>query len=260
MKGHSFLTIERPPFTIYKYQRLDSTNTYVKEHVSEIAEMSVIWAEQQTAGKGRFERRWSSAAGKDLTVTMLLPLEKLETDLRPNIPQICALAIAMLLEEYGLEARIKWPNDVLVQGKKICGILCEVVEQDGKPCAVLGVGLNVNRDSESLISIKQPATSMRIELGYSVSRENLLFSLLNSITAFYNKLCNSGFGPCHAAIAQRLAFVNDQTTVADGSQKYRGRILGLNPDGTLRFGCTDGSERTLYAGEVSFNTRRATCT
>ena len=131
-------------YTIYKYAKLDSTNEFLRKHCSSLADYSVIWADEQTHGRGRFTRAWNSVPSQDLTFSILLPLTSLEQKLRQNITQIAALSVAQLLEVYGLKPSVKWPNDVLVQGKKISGILCEVVESNKNVYGILGIGLNVD--------------------------------------------------------------------------------------------------------------------
>ena len=117
-------------YTIYKYDKLDSTNAFLKQHCANLPDFSVIWADEQTHGRGRFTRIWNSEPCQDLTFSLLLPLTSLEQKLRQNITQIAALSVAQMLEGYGLKPSVKWPNDVLIQGKKISGILCEITETD----------------------------------------------------------------------------------------------------------------------------------
>jgi len=148
-------------YTIYKYTKLESTNAFLKQHCSTLPDYSVIWAEEQIHGRGRFTRVWNSEPGQDLTFSLLLPLTSLEQRLRQNITQTAALSVARLLEGYGLKPSIKWPNDVLVDGGKISGILCEVVESDENAYAILGIGLNINSTEESLAGLDYPATSLR---------------------------------------------------------------------------------------------------
>ena len=103
-------------YTIHKYNKLDSTNTFLRQHCMDLQDYAVIWAEEQTHGRGRFNRIWYSSPGKDLTFSILLPLESRVSKLRHNITQITALSVARLLEDYGLKPHIKWPNDVLIHG------------------------------------------------------------------------------------------------------------------------------------------------
>ena len=102
-----------------------------------------------------------------------MPLTSLEHKLRQNITQIAALSVAQLLEVYDLKPSVKWPNDVLVQGKKISGILCEIVKSNKNVYGILGIGLNVNSMKESLAFIGISATSLRCELHHKVIRLEL---------------------------------------------------------------------------------------
>jgi len=240
------------PYVIYTYDTLDSTNTFLKQHIRDFKEYSVIWAHNQTAGRGRFERRWSSASGKDLTFSVLVPLKGLKKQLWQNIPQITASAISGTLLEYELENLIKWPNDILVAGKKICGILCETIEADRSWYAVLGVGLNVNSTRDELEHVGLPATSLYIELGKSIPLDGLIARLVDRMLMCFGELRALGFAPFRKRLKERLAWLNEQKTVVDGNLRFTGCIADINPDGTLLFRCDDGTSKTLCSGEIRF--------
>ena len=241
-------------YTIYKYASLDSTNEFLRQHCSTLADYSVIWANEQTHGRGRFTRVWNSVPGQDLTFSILLPLTPLEHKLRHNITQIAALSVAQLLEVYGLKPSVKWPNDVLVQGKKISGILCEVVESNKNVYGILGIGLNVNSMEESLAFVDIPATSLRCELRQKVIRLELLKKLLEIIINCFNVLCQSGFTQNRLELKKRLAFINEQIVFTDvKKESYSGRIIDLNDDGTLLFECEKRGIISLNSGEIAFN-------
>lgn len=243
-------------YTMHRYRVLSSTNTFLKEHLEEFTEFSVIWAEEQTAGRGRFTRIWTSAAGKDLTFSMLLPLNNMEKDRWPNIPQVAALAVAEIIERHGLAAKIKWPNDVLVNQKKICGILCESVKRKGKYNAVLGIGVNVNSSQEALADIPVPATSLSQELNTIVPLEPLCLNFIDVTVQYFLELSQIGFIQFRERILERLAYRNEKKEFVDGNKKYTGFIRDINPDGTLQFELADGSIMTLCAGEISFSGNR----
>ena len=241
-------------YTIYKYASLDSTNSFLRQHYSTLADYSVIWANEQTHGRGRFTRIWNSAPGQDLTFSILLPLTSLEHKLRQNITQIAALSVAQLLEDYGLKPSVKWPNDVLLQGKKISGMLCEIVQSNKKIYGILGVGLNVNSTEESLAFIGIPATSLRCELHHKVIRLELFKKLLEIIINCFNVLCQSGFEQNRLELKKRLAFINEQIVFKDIKQEsYSGRIIDLNDDGTLLFECEKRGIISLNSGEIALN-------
>jgi len=241
-------------YTIYKYLKLDSTNAFLKQHCSSLPDYSVIWAEEQSHGRGRFDRLWNSVPSQDLTFSLLLPLAPLEQKLRQNITQVAALSVALLLESYGLKPSVKWPNDVLVQGKKISGILCEVVKSDERVCGILGVGLNVNSTEKFLAGLDIPATSLCCELHQSVILSKILENLLEIFINCFKVLCLYGFTQYRLEIKKRLAFVNERIFFTDAKQdSYAGRIIGLNDDGTLLFECEKRGVISLRSGEIVFN-------
>ncbi len=214
---------------------------------------SVIWADVQTHGRGRFTRIWNSEPGRDLTFSLLLPLTSLEPKLRQNITQIAALAVAQMLEGYGLKPSVKWPNDVLIQRKKISGILCEIIKTDEKVFGVLGIGINVNSTDQFLASIDLPATSLRCELHHKIERQDLLKKLLEIIINCFNVLCQTGFTQNREEIIKRLAFINEHIIFTDVKQdSYSGKIIDLNDDGSLLFECEKRGIISLNSGEITF--------
>ncbi len=245
---------DKTVYTIYKYEKMDSTNAFLKQHCASLPDYSVIWADEQTDGKGRFTRIWNSQPGLDLTFSILLPLTSLEQKRRQNITQIAALSVAQMLEGYGLKPSVKWPNDVLIQGKKISGILCEVTETEEKICGVLGIGINVNNTEKFLAGLDIPATSLRSELHHKVVRQDLLKKLLEIIINCFIVLCQSGFTQKRQEIKKRLAYINEQIVFTDVKQdSYSGRIIDLNDDGTLLFECEKRGIISLNSGEIAFN-------
>ncbi|GAX59355.1 biotin-(acetyl-CoA carboxylase) ligase [Candidatus Scalindua japonica] len=245
---------DKEAYTIYKYAELNSTNAFLKQHYAELPDFSVIWADKQTCGRGRFTRIWNSEPGQDLTFSLLLPLTTLEQERRQNLTQIAALSIAQLLEGYGLKPSVKWPNDVLIEGKKISGILCEITATEKRVCGVLGIGININSTDKSLTGIDIPATSLRSELRHKVVRKILLEKLLEIIINCFNVLCQTGFSQNRQEIKKRLAFVNEHIIFTDVKQNsYSGKIIDLNDDGTLLFKCEKRGIISLNSGEIEFH-------
>jgi BirA family biotin operon repressor/biotin-[acetyl-CoA-carboxylase] ligase len=245
---------DKTVYTIYKYAKLDSTNAFLKQHCSTLPDYSVIWADEQTQGRGRFARIWNSEPGLDLTFSILLPLTSLEQKLRQNITQIAALSVAQMIEGYDLKPSVKWPNDVLIQGKKISGILCEITETDERVCGVLGIGINVNSTEKFLDSLDLPAASLRCELHHKIERQDLLTKLLEIIINCFNVLCQTGFNQNRQEIKKRLAFINEHIIFTDVNQdSYSGKIIDLNDDGTLLFECEKRGVISLNSGEIAFH-------
>ncbi len=253
-KEPEIVRTDKTIYTIYKYAELDSTNAFLKLHCSALPDYSVIWADEQTDGRGRFTRIWNSQPGLDLTFSILLPLTSLEQKLRQNITQITALSVAQMLEGYGLKPSVKWPNDVLIQGKKISGILCEIIETDKRVCGVLGIGINVNSTEKFLAGIDLPATSLSCELHHKVVRQVLLEKLLEIIINCFNVLCQNGFTQNRQEIKKRLAFIYEYIIFTDVKQdSYSGKIIDLNDDGTLLFECEKRGVISLNSGEIAFH-------
>lgn len=245
---------DKTVYTIYKYAKLDSTNAFLKQYCTTLPDFSVIWADEQTQGRGRFTRTWNSEPGLDMTFSLLLPLTTLEQKLIQNITQVSALSIAQMLEGYGLKPSVKWPNDVLIQGKKLSGILCEITKTDDRVLGVLGIGINVNSTNKFLDSIDIPATSLRCELRHKVARQVLLEKLLEIIINCFNVLSQTGFKQNRQEIKKRLAFINEYITYTDMKQNsYTGKIIDLNDDGTLLIKCDKRGIISLNSGEIAFH-------
>ncbi len=128
-------------------EETESTNTYLKQNCATLPEWYTLRAHRQTAGRGRFSRVWISRPGEDLTFSTLVPISERLQEYLLNIPQISALAVRKSLKNEGLDVKIKWPNDILVENRKIAGILVEGVFQKGVKYIGVGIGLNVNSRS-----------------------------------------------------------------------------------------------------------------
>ena len=154
---------------IKEFPSLDSTNTWAKKHINELDPtcMNVILAEEQTGGRGQFDRKWLSTKGKGLYVTYAFITEGGEA--LKQLPLKFASVIVDLLKVYGIQARIKEPNDIFVGEKKIAGILTEARE----PWCFVGIGLNLSYTKEELEVLDQPATSVFIETSKSPKAQEI---------------------------------------------------------------------------------------
>lgn len=239
-------------FHIFRFDKLLSTNEHLKKHLEKYDPNTIIWADEQEKGRGRFERTWLSAKEKDLTFSILLLLDKNSIDYWKNITQVTSLAIVEELEKNNLAVKIKWPNDVIVNDKKVCGILCELVELNGSNYGILGIGLNVNSNRKKIDIIDQPATSIYLELNKELNREELLKKVSTSIIEKISILMESGFSIFKDSIMEKLAWLGEYKVIEDGSKEYEGKIIGLNNDGTLKFQYTNGAIVNLISGEIRF--------
>lgn len=158
----------------HHFESIDSTNKWAKDHAKDLDphKLHCISADKQTAGYGRFGRKWICHVG-NLFVSLFFHIQK-EEALLPNMAQIFALSCAKALQKQGIQLLIKWPNDLIFQGKKLAGILVETVRFDNSHAVVLGLGMNVNSPIESDL----PTISLKELSGKNWKIKNLMQSLL----------------------------------------------------------------------------------
>ena len=232
-------------------EQVDSTNTWVKEHYKNFdhSHITRITADEQVKGRGRFNREWISPKGGNIYLTYFFTTPKGEMDLN-NLAQILSLSIAKLLDKEGLKPQIKWPNDVLINGKKIAGILCETLDLGEHFGVILGIGINVNMDQETLDAIDQPATSLRIETEKPLSKE----SLINTLEAFFLEdlrlYQQEGFNPFYKIYEDLLTHKGKPITLEQNGHFITGTLHSLNPDGRLNLLLPSGEIKTFSSGEI----------
>ncbi|MBI2912784.1 MAG: biotin--[acetyl-CoA-carboxylase] ligase [Chloroflexi bacterium] len=211
-------------------------------------EGTAVLAEEQTAGRGRLGRSWASPAGTNLYLTIVLrpTVERLR-----SLSIVAPLAVAEAVEETtGLSPGIKWPNDVLIRGRKLAGILIEN-ELAGRSVrySLVGIGLNVNLDVARVPEIAGIATSLRRELGREVSRGDVLAALLNRFEALY---LQAPEGPAVLdAWRSRLETLGRQVRATFGRQVEEGLAEDVDAEGSLILRRPDGSRVSIAAGEVT---------
>jgi BirA family biotin operon repressor/biotin-[acetyl-CoA-carboxylase] ligase len=230
------------------YPSLPSTNDVAKQKARQGAkEGTVIVAEEQTAGRGRIKRRWLSPRGS-IALSMILypPLAYL-----PSLIMVASLAVARSIEQVtNLKAKIKWPNDVLVNDKKICGILVESDVRGNKvDYAVIGIGLNVNLKLSEFPQIAPMATSLSRELGREVSRREVIRSLLAEAEKLY--LALAAGDSVFKEWRDNLVTLGQKVQVSSGAVTYRGIAESVAPDGSLLLRQPDGSLLKIVAGDVT---------
>ena len=242
---------------IYYLEETGSTNTDAKRLAEEGAvHGTVIVADKQNAGRGRRGRIWQSPAGKDIYFTLILKPDFLP-DKASGLTLVMALAVTQAIEKYtGIKAEIKWPNDVVVNGKKVCGILTEMkVEKDRIGHVVIGVGINVNKtDSPEEIpeDIKGVATSLFLESGRTIERARLLQEVLLAFEGCYEKFERDlSLQSLLEEYNSHLVNLNRQVRVLDPKGEWEGIARGINAYGELLVETLDGQLAEVYAGEVS---------
>ena len=241
-----------PGGEIYCYDSVDSTNEEAKRAVGYAPDRSVFVANQQTAGKGRRGRTWISPKGEDLFFSLLL---------RPDIPPesasmltlVAAMAAAEVAKRYSREScQIKWPNDIVLHNRKICGILTEMGAEMGEiSYVIIGVGFNLNRMEfeEDIVSM---ATSIRKETGERITRAAFLADFLAEFMKRFEIFLREGdLRPFVKEYDSHLINVGKEVKIVSRQGTRIRTALGINEKGELRIQDELGREETVFTGEVS---------
>jgi BirA family biotin operon repressor/biotin-[acetyl-CoA-carboxylase] ligase len=178
------------------FSSIDSTNSWAKLHLHEFDrnKITIITADGQTAGRGQFERKWMSPTGKNIYASFCFFMDNGRSDV-VNIPQILAITVVKALESFGFQVKIKWPNDLILLGKKVGGILCETTTIGEKLGVVLGLGLNVNMELDQLKKIDQPATSLAQEKGSDMDPKVVFEAISDLFGTNIEIFLKEGFAP-----------------------------------------------------------------
>ena len=226
------------------FEELDSTQTYLAKHAAHLTHGTVVCAERQTAGRGRYERTWVSAPGGLYFSVLLKPVK---TDFLPNLTQLMALSVCRALEDLNLTPALKWPNDVQVNGQKICGILSEALFNAAhNGTVILGVGINISQ--QGLEKIDQPATSLK-GLGIAADKTALLAGVFRYFWEEYDALLARGFEVLRPDYIRRFAALGKPISVRNGTQTILGIAEDVSSRGTLMLR-TEKRLEEIYIGDV----------
>ena len=237
---------------IQRLDSIDSTNLEaMRQAKAGAAEGLCIVAREQTRGRGRLERTWQSPPDAGLYMSLLLR-PKFEVQAWPLITLMTALAVRdALLKTCGFAADIKWPNDLCVNDKKLCGILAETLETSAGAAVVIGIGINLTLAILPLVQAE--ATSIESATGEKPDREQVLEGLLESISGKY-ELLNNAEGREHIIrewCAHSSYAIGRQVRVSLSEESFEGTTQGLESDGALRVETSDGKMKVVRAGDVT---------
>ena len=237
--------------TVHFARETDSTNLWIKRLAKEGApEGTLALAEFQSAGRGRLGRSWEVPEGTSVMMSILLR-PKFEPQYAPMLTLVMGMAVAKAVKKLGFDVSIKWPNDVVVSHKKICGILTEMGVRDGKiDYAVIGVGINVNI-KEFPEEMADKATSLYLESGREFDRNQIPGLVMEAFEEYYEKFaatCDlSGLKEEYESILANY----DQPVRVLAKEPYEGVARGITDGGELLVEKTDGTIVAVSAGEVS---------
>jgi len=235
---------------IYHYTTLESTNITAKAEAFKGAkEGSVFITEEQTAGKGRMGKEWIS--GKDTVCFSVLLRPMLSPAEITTLTLVAGLAVAQAIRNItSLPAMIKWPNDIIVNSKKLCGILTEMAaEAERIAFAVVGIGINVN-DTAFCDELKDKATSIFLENGEAFSRVDLLKEILVQLEKYYFLFLEKGITPILSKYSALCATLEKEITAKVRGETVKGIARAISPNGSLIIETQNG-EMHLSSGEVS---------
>jgi len=243
---------------VHYFDAIDSTNNYAKKLAAEgCADGLAVVAGQQTAGRGRLGRSWVSQPDKGIYITVVL-----RPDMAPAETQILTLAAAVaavraIYAAAGISLGIKWPNDLVAAGRKVCGILLEMSsEADRVNYIVIGIGINYSQEPEDFpeelrnraISLKMAAEDAPSK---SISRLSIIRSLLRELDAVYRIILEGGQEKILQMWREHSVTIGREVRFMLRDMEYTGTAVDITRDGKLSIECSDGIRRDLYSGEVS---------
>jgi BirA family biotin operon repressor/biotin-[acetyl-CoA-carboxylase] ligase len=239
---------------VFYADELDSTNNEAKRMAEKNGEDGTLYiAECQTGGRGRRGRTWLAPKGSSITMSLLL-----RPDINPAsasmLTIVAAMAVTAALRSVAgdVPCRIKWPNDVVVDKKKVCGILTEMsAEVDYIHYVVIGIGINVNT-TDFDDSIKDMASSVYLQTGKKIKRSSIVVAFAKEFTRFYDEFLKTGdLSGLADEYNEMLINAGQQVKISDVKTEFTGTAIGINNHGELLVRLDDGSETAISAGEVS---------
>ena len=229
----------------------DSTNRWAKDNIESIPDMTVVYTYNQTAGRGRLNRSWNYMGEGNIYATVILKPSDKMSEVYSNLTQLLCFVLAQTFEEYGVVPKIKWPNDIRINGKKISGILAEVVSNSQYlEGLILGFGVNLNVSKDILENIDQPATSLNIEIGQSIDKELFLKKVLDKFCLYYNRFIEEGFILIREDYKKRAEFLNKEVAVKVFDKTIEGKAVDVTENGALKLIDKDNQEQILYIGDI----------
>jgi BirA family biotin operon repressor/biotin-[acetyl-CoA-carboxylase] ligase len=236
---------------IHYFDEVNSTNEKANELAANVEEGTVIIAKKQKKGIGRFDREWISPKGGVYVSVILKP--KISPIDAPKITLITGIAVAKVIRKLGLDAKLKWPNDVLIHGKKVGGILTSISTKNDKiDYIIVGIGINANVDiSDFPKELQESATSLKEELKKEVSMEKVMEDILYEVEINYEifKFKKGNFAYLLNEWKRLSNTIGKKVKIKMRTEVIEGDAVGVNRDGALIMKLEDGSLKNIIAGE-----------
>ena len=236
--------------SIIYLKEIDSTNRYAKSNLENLPDRTVIQCGRQTAGRGRLQRTWIDLGGENLFLSFVLKPADVFSEVYSNLTQYLAVVLAQILEQYNVQPQIKWPNDVLVDGKKIAGILSETVMQGTLfKGLVLGIGVNLNGDIKSLNKIDKAATALNLQTGETIDLTAFTNMLAGKFFEGYDRFLQEGFKEIKKYYIEHACFLTKEINVQVFNENKSGIAKSITDKGELILE-KDGQPIVLTIGDI----------
>lgn len=232
--------------------QVDSTQILAKAHVNDTDNHFIVLSDEQTKGRGRFNREWSSLKSKGLWMSVVLrpdiPIQKMST-----FNLFISLAIQEVIEQhYHIQCKIKWPNDIYIGNKKVCGFLTEMIaDTDGVNAIICGIGINLNQTQEEFDKVNQSrATSLNIENGKPIEPYQFLSVLIKAIEQRYDQFLNLPFSEIKELYKNKSMIWNKTLTYTEGNKQIVGRAIDIQDNGFLTVISEDGDLHQFMSADI----------
>ncbi len=239
---------------IFYFESIDSTNIKAKELAyNNETEGTVVIAEEQTGGRGRLGRNWSSPNKRGIWMSIILK-PQIEPQDAAKITQVAAASVWKAINQIGVKTQIKWPNDIVYNGRKVCGILTEMSgELNRLSYLVVGIGINANTETDGFPEeIRHMATSLKIETGKEINRKQLVALILNSFEKLYDDLVTNGtIDKSIKVCRENSALIGKNVRLTLRGEEKEVKAIDINEDGELIVQDKEGNISKVISGEVS---------
>ena len=238
---------------IIRLEEIESTNSYAKAHISALEDKTVGHALRQTCGRGRLNRKWVDLGQNNLFFSIILKPSETFNSIYANITQYASVIMCKVLENYGVNPKVKWPNDVMIDGeRKICGILSETVIENGSlKGIILGIGVNLNASEKDVKNIPdRVVTALNLEIGNNVNMDAFLNEFLERFFDKYDDFLLNGFEMIMNDYLKRNCFLEKDLRIQVLNEIKSGYAKGINSNGELILNTNENKELILNIGDI----------
>lgn len=215
-------------------EQVNSTNNYCKEKIDSIDDKTIVYTSNQTQGRGRFNRTWVDLGSENIFMSFVLKPSKELKPVYSNLTQYTGLKLAQTFKEYNVDPKIKWPNDILINKKKISGILAETVFRNNElKGIIIGVGLNLNANSKDFEQIDKLVTALNLETNTKIDKIEFLENFVKIFFKDYEQFLKNGFSYIKNDYENSIDFLGKEITINNLNEKITGIAEKITNDGAI---------------------------